>query len=57
MLRFYSNVLQCNSYYVYYAHAKFTKAVPNPIQIYMEIHVIRNGKFVSNYAESKYVSE
>ena len=43
--------------YVDYVQAKITKAIPNPIQIYKETHVNKNGEFASEYAEHKYVSE
>jgi hypothetical protein len=43
--------------YVYYVKANITKAIPNPIQIYKETHINKDGKFVSQYAECKYVSE
>jgi hypothetical protein len=44
--------------YVYYVHAKITKATHNSIDIYKETHFSeKNKKFVSKYAKSKYVSE
>jgi hypothetical protein len=44
--------------YVYYVQAQITKVTPNPIEIYKETHFSeKNKKFVSEYVESKYVSE
>jgi hypothetical protein len=43
--------------YVYYVHAKKSKAIPNLIEIYKDTHARKDGEFVSDYAQSKYVSE
>jgi hypothetical protein len=44
--------------YVYFVQAKIAYVTPNPIEIYKETHFSeKNKKFVSEYAESKYVSE
>ncbi|XP_059456466.1 uncharacterized protein LOC132186504 [Corylus avellana] len=40
---------------VIHKKAKITKSIPNPIEIYKQTHVRKkDGKFVSDYAESKY---
>ena len=43
--------------YVYYVQRKITQAIPDPVEVYKETHIKKNEKFVSEYAESKYVSE
>jgi hypothetical protein len=43
--------------YVYYVQRKITQVTPDPIEVYKETHVNKNEKFVSEYAQNKYVSE
>jgi hypothetical protein len=43
--------------YVYYVQAKMNDGKVNLIEIYEETHKKKNGKFVSEYAKSKLVSE
>jgi hypothetical protein len=43
--------------YVYYVHVKKNKVIHNLIKIYKDMHTRKNEKFVSDYAQSKHVSE
>ena len=42
---------------MYYVQGKKNDDQVNLVEIYEETHVKKNGKFVSDYAESKHVSE